>query len=249
MILLVDAGNSRIKWRVQSGGRVVSSGDLATLTPGLITKAWQGVKASAACICSVAGEEVNDALRLGLDLVLPQLAPRPRFLASPAEGHGIVNLYHPPQSLGPDRFAALVAARRRHARDWVVVGVGTALTVDMLSEDGCFMGGAIAPGPSLMHSTLMRGTAGIRTSMPSVVHGWPRDTQSAVSQGIAWGLWGVVEGMARLFFNEVGRPPGVLLSGGARHILRPLLPDDVVEVEEIVLEGLAWIARDLGYDA
>jgi pantothenate kinase type III len=55
--------------------------------------------------------------------------------------------------------------------------------------------------------------------------------------------------MSRKFLQATQRPPSILLSGGARAVLRPLLSGEVVEVDELVLEGLAWIARDLGYDA
>jgi pantothenate kinase type III len=70
-----------------------------------------------------------------------------------------------------------------------------------------------------------------------------------VDQGIAWALWGVVEGMSRQLLQTVGRRPRILLAGGGRAALRPLLPSELVETDELVLEGLTWIARDLGYDA
>jgi type III pantothenate kinase len=250
MILLVDAGNSRIKWRLQRQGRILSAGDVATAACGsLMEEAWQGMQAGAACVSSVAGEGVARVLRQALERVLAATGEQARWLVSPPQGHGIVNLYEPAESLGTDRFAALVAAHRRQAVDWVVVNVGTAMTVDMLTGEGRFLGGAIVPGPELMREALGRGTAGVRADAVPEVSGWPRNTRVAVGMGVAWALWGVVEGMIRQLSQATARQPRILLSGGARAALWPPPRGEVTEVDELVLEGLAWIARDLGYDA
>ena len=249
MILLVDAGNSRIKWRMWRQGLIHSGGELPTGSCAGLVAAWSGYQAEAACVSSVAGEEVNLAIQTGLDGVLGEKGAKSHWLAALSQGHGIVSHYQPAGSLGSDRFAALVAAHRRQRVDWVVVSVGTALTADMLTAEGEFLGGCIAPGPDLMQAALARGTARVQVHAATTAMDWPRNTQTAVGQGIAWALWGVVEGMSRQLAQAAGRPPRVLLTGGARHVLRPLLSDDVVQVDELVLEGLAWIARDLGYDA
>lgn len=249
MILLVDAGNSRIKWRLQLRGECLSAGEVATASCHELIKAWNGVRAQAACISSVAGDMANAAIRDGLAQVLEGAGDRQHWLVSSAQAHGISSHYEPAGSLGVDRFVALVAARRRQAIDWVVVNVGTAMTVDVLTADGQFLGGAIVPGPALMKDALDRGTAGVHVSTLAAGMVLPNDTQSAVGQGIAWALWGVVEGMSRQFVQAVGRAPRIVLSGGARSVLRPFLISEVVEVDELVMEGVACIARDLGYDA
>ncbi len=249
MILLVDAGNSRIKWRLLDHGRIQASGDAPTVSSGKLADPWRGLRAQAACISSVAGDEVNQAIRRGLSGVLEGAGDKQHWLAAQGHAHGVTSHYQPPESLGVDRFAALVAAHRRQAWDWVVVNVGTAMTADMLTADGHFLGGAIVPGPVLMRDALDRGTAGVHVNPGAEGAALPRDTPSAVGQGIAWALWGVVEGMSRQLSQSVNRPPRVLVSGGARGFLLPFLKGEVVEVDELVLEGLAWIARDLGYDA
>lgn len=249
MILLVDAGNSRIKWRLQSQGQSLNSGEVATGSSKELHKSWSGIRAHAACISSVAGDTANQEIRNGLRQVLAGAGGNQHWLASAAQAYGVSSHYQPAESLGVDRFVALVAARRRQAVDWVVVNVGTAMTADMLTADGHFLGGAIVPGPALMREALDRGTARVHIGTLTTGMVLPQDTQSAVDQGIAWALWGVVEGMTRQFTQAVGRMPRLLLSGGARDFLRPFLMNEVVEVDELVLEGLACIARDLGYDA
>lgn len=274
MILLVDAGNSRIKWRLQTRGAIQAQGSVPTSAWVELPRHWQGRQADAALVCCVAGQGVEEGLGQAVQAVLRGRNTL-HWLLSPAQGHGIRNQYDPPASLGPDRFAALVAAHSLQPLDWLVVSVGTALTVDMLTAAGVFLGGAIAPGPTLMADALKRGTAGLQeaaaavtvttmlepTSQPNdraeeglpAVMEWPRNTHSAVAQGIAHALGGVVAGMSRRMQLALGQAPAVLLSGGARGLLRPLLPmllaPEVTEVEDLVLEGLTCIARDLGYNA
>ena len=221
-------------------------------------ESWREIRALAACISSVAGDTANHTIREGLEQVLKGARGKQHWLASSAQAYGVTSHYQPVESLGVDRFVAMVAAHRYQAGDWVVVNLGTAMTADMLTADGHFLGGGIVPGPALMGEALGRGTARVHIGTLTSGMVLPHDTQSAVSQGIAWALWGVVEGMTRQFIQAVGRSPRILLSGGARGFLRPFLLNGVVElvelvelveVDELVLEGLACIARDLGYDA
>jgi len=258
VILLVDAGNSRIKWRLLARARSQAQGTLPTSACDTLARHWAGLRADAAVVCSVAGESVDTALRQALWVPLQRTGVE-HWLVSPAQGHGLRSHYQPSGTLGPDRFASLVAAHRLRAVDWLVVTVGTALTADMLTAAGEFLGGAIAPGPHLLRASLAGGTAGIQvaeTLAPweamapgSAPETWPRDTPSAVAQGMALALRGVVEGMSRRMALAQGQPPAVLLSGGARGVLRPWLDPEITEVDQLVLEGLACIARDLGYAA
>jgi type III pantothenate kinase len=252
VILLLDAGNSRIKWRIQQGGEVLARGSTATLGVSELLHAWRDMRAEVVVACCVAGDTVQKALEADL----AGKAGRIHWLVAAAEGHGLVSHYQPPESLGADRFAALVAAHRREGRDWVVVNAGSALTADMLTAEGHFLGGCIVPGPEMMGMALERGTAGGQSGQWGRLWqeersdaNWPSCTADAVYEGIGLALAGVVEGMSRRLQGETGRVPRVLLGGGASRMLRPFLRDEVVEVDELVLEGLAWIARDLGYDA
>lgn len=125
----------------------------------------------------------------------------------------------------------------------------------------------ILPGPDLMGAALAGGTAGIGPgraglNLPLDLSRPPDATARAVAQGVAWGLWGGVMGMVWTLGRTTGREVGVLVSGGGRAVLGQMrenvaahapgtLPAMApwVEVDELVLEGVAWIARDLGLDA
>ena len=271
MILLLDAGNTRIKWAYLEQGLLRPGGAWPTREVAGLCGAWAGTgsgdgppsrpslpdaevpprpeplprsieRVVAACVAGVAVRTALEACLQALGFVVDWVEPQ-------GAGHGLVNRYRPPESLGVDRYCALVGAARRCRRDCVVVSVGTAMTADMLTADGTFLGGCIVPWPELMRSALSTGTAGVGLR----AGGWqdfPRDTGAAVETGVVLALAGVVVGM-RGRLADLGNPgastdlPAVVLTGGGRDWLAGRLQGEVLEVDELVLEGLAWIARDL----
>lgn len=256
MILLVDVGNTRIKWAMWSGGEARRDGVCLTCDAADLARVCDQAGIVHAVVACVAGE----AIRSVLTQCLVDAGIASHWVHAEYSAHGLLNRYRPPESLGADRYAALIGAARRFRRDCVVASVGTAMTVDMLTGEGEFLGGCIVPGPDLMRESLFTGTAGVGLSsgLPSGEwRGFPRDTGAAVGSGIALALLGVVQGM-RARLAEMGGTgskgaesgdslPAIILTGGARACLRPLLPGEVFEFDELVLEGLAWIARDLGF--
>jgi type III pantothenate kinase len=251
MILLVDAGNTRIKWMTLNADGMAPGGACPTTEAAGLRRDWGAVAATRAVVACVAGEST----RADLAGLLADMGVEAHWVRAAPNAHGLVNPYRPPEALGADRYAAMVGAFRRFGRDCVVVGVGTAMTADMLSAGGEFLGGCIVPGPDLMRESLSRGTARVGR-MAGAFQFLPRDTGGAVATGIALALLGVVRGMVERL--EVERPglaregnasPAVVLTGGARACLAPLLEGAVFEVDDLVLEGLAWIARDLGFAA
>lgn len=243
MILLLDAGNSRIKWGLRENGDWVLRG--VSPTPELVRLDADLSKYPCvrALVCCVADDTTRSSLRSLLSPRVDELV----WLTAQADAHGVLNRYHPPASLGADRYAALVAARRRALGDCLVVNVGTALTVDALTAQGEFLGGVIAPGPDLMQSALARGTAGVRdfTGAPAM---FPANTGSAVEAGIALALIGVVLGMRERLARHAGAGVTILLSGGARRRLSGAFTPPVLEVDDLVLEGLFWIAKEERWD-
>ena len=241
MILLVDVGNTLAKWAFWDGGEVRLAGSCPTGDWAGLDLGDKPVRLTvAAC---VAGERVA----ANLTETLAARGISIHWLRPAASSHGVVNEYTPPESLGVDRYAALVGARRRFGMACLVVGVGTALTADVLTSEGHFPGGCIVPGPALMRAALKAGTAGVAPLEGGWRH-FPSSTATAVDSGITLALLGVVDTLRRRLAEREGGPlPPVVLHGGARDWILPHLEGDVRDVETLVLEGLAWIARDLGY--
>lgn len=244
MILLLDAGNTRVKWGLRQAGSWLARGVCPTREVSRLGDDLAAFAIDRALLCCVA----NQATRAALERLLTPRVEVLRWLTPVADAYGMHNAYRPPESLGADRYAALVAAARRGLGDCLVVSAGTALTVDALTAEGHYLGGAIAPGPEWMREALRQGTAGVRAFSGSDAM-FPVETGGAVACGITLALTGVVAGMRERLAGHTGRPVAVLLSGGARAALLGRLQAPVVETEDLVLEGLACIAKDEEWDA
>ena len=117
------------------------------------------------------------------------------------------------------------------------------MTVDALTDDGLFLGGIITPGLDLMRRSLDAHTAALRWQ-PGEIRFFPNNTGDAIMSGAAHALAGAIERMAT-FMRESGQDPlRVLLSGGAAAQLRPLMAQETIAVDNLVLEGLVTIAQE-----
>lgn len=237
-----DLGNSRLKFaqvQPQGIGEVQAiAHDGHAFEPG-----WQDALPDAmdvAGIASVAGARLRDALHHAL----AARALRVRTVATQARCDGVEIAYAVPAQLGVDRFLSLLAAHARGG-DWLVVGVGTAMTVDLLDARGRHHGGRIAPSP-----TLMRAALHARANQLPVAGGRYRDfaddTADALASGCLGMALGLVEHGVRDASARLGVAPGLLLHGGGAEALRVHLPG-AMHAPALVLEGLArWMRADAG---
>ncbi len=236
MLLAIDAGNTTVKIGYHDGAdwqskRRVSLDDFC-LDPG---RYLQRIVCPA-IVANVAGPRFRDAL-------VRELASQKIFwVQATAHACDVVNLYQPPEQLGADRWAMLLAARALERQACVVVALGTALTVDVLTADGVFLGGSIAPGMQLMRTALAQGTHGVHT-IPGAVTTYPKQTSDAVGTGIVYALIGVIEKMIVTHEQQTQSPVAVILTGGDAHLLLPHLNRTVQVVDNLVLEGLIVLAR------
>jgi type III pantothenate kinase len=178
--LLIDAGNSRIKWRLldaagaQINGQPVSHSeaqardntpDTRPALPEALSAAWAGVPRPASIwISNVAGAAVAAQLGALLDHCWPG-SRATTIRAQPAQC-GVVNGYAMPEKLGSDRWAGMIAARGRHPNDALLIAtLGTATTLDVIDGQGRFIGGLIAPGWTLMMRSLGEHTAQLSALM------------------------------------------------------------------------------------
>ena len=168
----------------------------------------------------------------------------PLWLRGEAERCGVKNRYERPETLGPDRWAALVAARAAHPGPCLVVNAGTATTVDMLAADGSFVGGAILPGVELMRFVLHEHT-GRLPIQEGVARDAPRNTLDAIETGCRHAQAGAVERLYKVF-GRSAHAPLCIIAGGAGHQLTEQLTMPRRYVENLVLDGLARIALSVG---
>ena len=241
VVLAIDAGNTRVKWGVHDGRRWRATGAAATsAVQDLEASMRAALPADIAVACNVAGENVEAAIARACAAMKLEAT----FIRSPRAELGVVNGYRDPQQLGPDRWAALVAANALERGHKLVVNAGTALTVDALAADGKFLGGLIVPGPQLMRRSLDRGTAGLRLTEGKVAQ-FPQSTPDAITSGAIQACAGAVDRLAEAMASHGTPPDRIILSGGAAAEIAPWLRLPIVQHEHLVLEGLARIARHL----
>ena len=241
MILAIDAGNSRVKWGWHDGERWQSVASVSLIefaassdhvNPFSVTHA----DPERIVISNVAGDGAHQLLVNWTSI----FDAEPLWLRAEAERGGVQNRYERPEQLGPDRWAALLAARALHSGPCLVVNAGTATTVDMLSGDGSFLGGSILPGVELMRFVLHEHTGRLPIREGSYRDA-PRNTFDAIETGCRHAQAGAVERMYRVF-RDVAPAPLCIVAGGAGRALVDQLSMPRRYVENLVLDGLAHIA-------
>lgn len=236
-MILVDVGNSSIKWCQSRAG---SNGALGVVSrcsrsPEQLVAALANADmlGATAWISSVGGVEFDNALAAALTLAGFQ----PRLVVTPAEQGGVTNSYAEPHRMGVDRWLAMLAAKHDRAEPVAVVDAGTALTIDLVSATGQHEGGYIIPGVGLMERSLLRDTQRVR---------FDEDAPATLAPGtstagcVRSGLWVAAFGSVQLVLQRhphhrvvvTGGDGQALMSLGINGEWRP----------HLVLEGLALTA-------
>jgi type III pantothenate kinase len=244
--LLVDIGNSRVKWAWLTGQRLgkAQAADYSGWRARDFARRVIGSrrKAERIVVASVAADGVTDALAAGARLAG---APAPERITTQRRACGVTVGYIDPWRLGVDRMLAMIAAHRRFAGHPVcTVGVGTAMTLDLVGADGRHWGGAIIPAPPLMVASLLDGTIGIRRRAQGGITGrgrslFGRSTRAAVERGARYAAAAAVDRAVSEAGELVGQAPRLVLTGGGAPGLRPLIRCPSLLLPDLVLEGIA----------
>jgi type III pantothenate kinase len=234
VLLLIDAGNTRIKWALAEAGAApgqwIASGAVAHAELNHLPASWQARRITRAVVANVAGSKLRDQLQL----MIPTKSID--WFVARRELDGLRNVYRNPAQLGCDRFAAALGARALEPDTRLIVATcGTATTIDAVSADSVFLGGMILPGLGLMASSLARNTA----QLPQVGAGRPLpagfadNTDDAILSGCLAAQVGAIERACALHGASM-----CVISGGAAPYIAPLLTVAHRMVDNIVLIGL-----------
>lgn len=250
MLLLIDAGNTRIKWALVDGaergierlGGWAACGSIERENVLQLADEWRQQPIARALVANVAGPEMRECLDQTLLRALG-LKPVPmEWFASAAQMAGVRNNYRNPAQLGCDRFAGAIGAHALFpARPLLIATCGTATTIDAVSADGVFMGGLILPGLGLMAASLARNTAQLPQvrQLDAAPARFADNTDDAIAGGCMAAQAGAIE---RAFALHAAANPGAavqcILSGGAADVVAPHLSMPYVKVENLVLVGL-----------
>ena len=167
------------------------------------------------------------------------LAP---YLVSAKSDTGIAIEYDFPHEVGADRIVNAAAAYAKHHTSLIIVDFGTATTFDYLSDDGCYLGGAIAPGLNLSAEALYSRTSKLPrveiTCPPKVI---AKNTVNSIQSGLFYGYVGLVDGIVTRMQEEGGGGALVLATGGLASVIASY-SRTIAEVDtHLTLEGLRII--------
>ena len=242
-ILACDVGNSRtalgcVVDEEASPVRRVGSDDSAAMAEAL-ADVWEQTPAPkllVACSVNPSGLErlksaarkiAQDVLVVGTDLPLPMETALPH-----------------PEQIGTDRLCTAAVAYHRLGQAVVVADFGTAVTIDCVSPDGVFLGGAILPGLAPGAESLAARTAylpKIELTRPDWVFG--RDTRQAVVGGIVYGARGALRELTEAYATELGQWPSVILTGGDAELVGADCKFVHAVVPDLCLAGVALAYR------
>lgn len=247
MLLLIDAGNTRIKWalldsvKTSALGNWVQMGSLSHQELNDADPPWNKFAAKRVVVSNVAGATLRDQLLRSFHVKHGAV----EWLVSEENKAGIKNQYRNPSQLGSDRFAAAIAARALFPEQALIIATcGTALTIDAVTAEGHFVGGLIAPGLKLMAHSLTQHTA----QLPAITENrvlsayFSDHTEAAIVNGCLAAHAGAIEHAVREFAATSHAEPRCVVSGGAAKYIIPSLRIPHQFVDNLVLIGLQVIS-------
>ena len=248
MILLFDIGNTHTHAGLADGRGVLKQTDIPTYAwiagggPGRVKHFMGNVKLEGAALCSVV-PRVTPLVKKFVQTAW-KLDPL-ELTAATLRGVGID--YPKPNSIGPDRLANAVAARRRFGAPVVVVDFGTAVTFDVVDARGNYVGGIIAPGLEVMTNYLHEKTALLpKIQIREVRTAIGKSTEEAMLVGAVHGYRGLVRELIAELKRELGATKlPVVATGGCAKLIASRLPEITAVAPDLTLEGLrlVWQAK------
>jgi type III pantothenate kinase len=240
MNLLVDIGNTRLKWGMVKDHRIIAGRSLVhdQVTRHELVNLWEKIsppqRIAIACVSAkhLLEQVLSVALELwpGVDIVPAK---------SQAQAFGVRNAYENPEKFGVDRWLSLIAARHCYPGPACVIDCGTAITVDVLDANGKHQGGLISPGLMLMKKSLSLGTEQLQFSEAHHAFGLAANTAAAIYSGTLSAAVGLVE------HAVAGQPENtqVILTGGDADLIAAQLAFRPIIDPDIVLRGLSIILK------
>ena len=250
MLLVVDVGNTQTHFGAVRDREIVEHWRIATVRSSTSDELGAAMRS----LLDLRGLGFADIDACALSSTVPELAPEWAAAARRYLGHeplvvgpgvrtGMPIRLDNPRELGADRLVNAVAAWARFHSACIVVDFGTAITYDVVSAEGEYLGGIISPGIEISLEALA-----VRAAKLSQVElGEPRSligktTADAVRSGIVYGFAGQVDGIVARLRDELGFDAPVIATGGLAHHLVPAFTSSIDEADDLLtLEGLRLI--------
>lgn len=246
MNLLLDIGNSRVKWAMSDGaglshlGAAVRDGALFST----LADAWRPMPAPARILAAnVAGAEFAEVLSRWVEARWGV----PVEYAAVEQGWGGLEIaYAQPQLFGVDRWLALIAARHLHGGAICVIDCGTAVTMDAVTAAGRHLGGVIVPGVALMQGSLLQRSPGVSRGVEAAVIDTPAllgcDTRSGIELGALYAVAGAITHTLERIKVEMAGPITSIITGGDAEVVLHETAAWHQHHPHLVLQGLQRLA-------
>ncbi len=239
MNVLIDIGNTRLKWQLQDGSQ---SGNFRG--DDRFNTAWSALDSVERVIASsVGGKRINRAVEQWWQARGVAI----NWVNVEKEQCGVVNHYALDQ-LGVDRWVAAIGARRRYQYSaCIIIDAGSAITVDGLTAAGEYLGGMIMPGYRLMARALHQDTDALKLNLQGVTdfEAFPVTTKAAIVSGIECAVSGGVAQAVAVQKQRLGEDTPCLMTGGDASRLNQRFSDEGVMAPALIFEGLQaiWESR------
>jgi len=249
VLLVLDVGNTKTAIGVYFEGKWIADWRITThldylsdeyyvLLKSLLEDAGLSFqKLSGAALASV----VPPLTATFEELIVRVLGERP-VVVGPGVSTGVRIKIDNPREVGADRIANTAAVHQLYGGPAIVLDLGTATTFDVVSKDGDYLGGAIAPGLGIAADALVRRTA----KLPKVELTFPesaigRSTVTAMQSGLVIGYVGLVKELVARLKNELGGNPKVIATGGMAEMIAAWTEVIDVVSPRLTLEGIRII--------
>jgi len=243
MLLAIDVGNTNTvlglfdseelvrSWRIKTDARATGDEYLLKFR-GLLS---DGPQITAMALCSTVPAVLHE-MRLMLEQYYPDTET---LIVEPGIKTGVPIKVDNPREVGADRIVNTLAVYERYGGPAIVVDFGTSTNLDVVSESGEFLGGALAPGIQISLDALAARAAQLR-KVELVAPRSPigKNTVEALQSGAIYGFAGQVDGLVRRISEVLGPPRAVVATGGLAEVVIPESQTITHHDPDLTLHGL-----------
>lgn len=264
MNLLIDIGNSRIKWCLYNsvenefGSEGAMLHDKAEL-PALFSEQWGLLdNPDRVVISNVSGQQLAESMDAWVD---KKWKIKTEYVKTEAFSHGVTNAYSDYSELGIDRWMAIIAAWQRFRQQGkavCVIDCGTATTIDGISASGQHLGGFIIPGHTVMQEILINNTSDIKMAKNILTRkilrketspgktlspvNFPSSTEEGVNSGCYLATISLIDSVVTSMQDDSGKQVNCIITGGDAEFVVEQLAGKFEYEPKLVLHGLAMLS-------
>ena len=224
MLLAIDVGNTQTVFGLFDDGTLAEHWRVATEAhrTGDELGALVGRFIDFATIDGICLSSTVPTLIREYEVLAERWADAPLLVMGPGVKTGIPVKHDAPREVGPDRIANAIAAKERYGAPCIVVDFGTSTNFDVVSPEGEYVGGVLAPGIEIsMEALFQRAARLVKVDFVAPPSAIGRTTATALQSGLVYGFAGQVDGIVAAIREELGVDARVIATGGLAELIAP----------------------------